>query len=233
MECSEFRLLAGGDPRHLDPEAEAHGAACPRCAEFLRQTLGMDAVLRRALEVPVREPVAEPRKVVPFPAAARVALGDRRRWMALAASIVGGVLVGSLLWVSGPRASLAEAVIGHMSHEPEAMTAEAARPDSAEVERILERAGVRLRPGAGEVTYANSCLLRGHFVPHLVLRTDRGPVTVLVLRHERVSVATPLNDDGYAGTILPAGPGSIAIVGTPDVDPSDVARRIVSLLEWL
>ena len=154
MECSEFRLRAGGDPRHLDPEAEAHRAACPRCAEFLRQTLGMDAVLLEALKVPMKEPVAvpEPRKIVTFPAAARVALADRRRWMALAASIVGGVLVGSLLWVSGPRASLAEAVIGHMAHEPDAMTVEAPPPDSAKVERILERAGVRLQPAAGEVT---------------------------------------------------------------------------------
>jgi len=42
-----------------------------------------------------------------------------RRWYALAASIVAGVLVGSLLWVGGPRNSLAQDVLAHMDHEPE------------------------------------------------------------------------------------------------------------------
>ena len=89
MECTEFRTLAGGDPRHLEPEAEEHRASCPHCDEFLRQALAMDAVIRRALEVPV----PRSRGTLEFPAAARAALSNRSRWLALAASIVGGVLV--------------------------------------------------------------------------------------------------------------------------------------------
>ena len=38
--------------------------------------------------------------------------------------------------------------------------------------------------GAGLVSYANSCVFRGHHVPHLVVQTEAGPVTVMVLVHE-------------------------------------------------
>ena len=103
MECLEFRRAAGADPGHLSVEAAAHRDDCPKCAEFLRQTLALDERILAALRVPVpeRNAAAVTPNVVAFP---RI---ERRRWMALAASIAGGVLVGSLLWVSGPRTSLA------------------------------------------------------------------------------------------------------------------------------
>ena len=110
---------------------------------------------------------------------------DRRRWYALAASIVAGVLVGSLLWVGGPRNSLAQDVLAHMDHEPEAFVVTTTPADAAVLGRVLERGGIRLRPEVGTVSYANSCRFRGRTVPHLVVQTDGGPVTVMVLRNER------------------------------------------------
>lgn len=233
MECSEFRLLAGGDPRHLDAAAEAHRAACPRCAEFLQQTLGMDAVIRRALEVPVTERVearAAP-QVVAFPSAVRVALGDRRRWMALAASIVGGVLVGTLLWLASPRHSLARDLVEHMGHEPLAL-ASSAPADPAVLDAVLEREGIRLRPGPGTVSYARSCEFRGQTVPHLVVQTDHGPVTVMVLRNERPSSPVDFNEQGYSGRIVPAGPGSIAVIGGAGTDVGQAAAEVLAAVTW-
>jgi len=226
MECLEFRREAGADPRHLGLEAAAHCDACPACAESLRRTLELDEKIFAALMVPVPDG-ARAGRVVRFP---RI---ERRRWMALAASIVGGVFVGSLLWVGGPRASLAEDVVKHMGHEPEAMVSTSSGADPAEVAAVLERAGVRLRPGIGTVSYASTCPFRGEKVPHLVVQTAVGPMTVMVLRHEKVAVPVDFDEGGYAGTIVPAGPGSIAVIGhAPTADLEQVAAQVRNAVQW-
>jgi hypothetical protein len=229
MQCLEFRQAAGADPKHLNAEAGAHRDACPKCAEFLRQMLALDERILAALSVPVPERAAAKLapNVVAFP---RI---ERRRWMALAASIAGGVMVGTLLWVSGPRASLAEDVVRHMAHEPGVMVQTSAPADAAKLGRVLERGGIRLDPDAGLVSYAETCRFRGRNVPHLVVQTDAGPVTVMVLPRERVAAPVQFDDGGYAGTILPAGPGSIAVLGHEPREVIDqVAERVAAAVEW-
>jgi hypothetical protein len=70
-----------------------------------------------------------------------------------------------------------------------------------------------LSAAAGIVSYAASCAFRGHRVPHLVVQTPSGPVTVMVLVHESVSRPTQFDEQGYRGTIVPMpGHGSIAVL---------------------
>jgi hypothetical protein len=229
MQCLEFRRAAGADPRHLDAAVREHSDTCPKCAEFLRQTLALDERILAALRVAVPEGAgpASASKVVALP------LLDRRRWMALAASIAGGVLVGTLLWVSGPRASLAEDVVRHMAHEPGVMVQTSAPADPAKLERVLDRGGIRLDPDVGLVSYAETCRFRGRKVPHLVVQTDAGPATVMVLPHESVAAPVQFDEGGYSGTILPAGSGSIAVLGHEPQEVIDqVAERVAAAVEW-
>ena len=223
MNCLQFRRAAGADPGHLSPEAAAHRDTCPACAEYLRDLLAMDATIRRALEVPVMDrPRASVPRARPMPAP--------RRWLALAASIVAGVLVGSVLWIGGPRASLAREVLNHVEQEPHSLTA--THSDPAVVGRVLQAGGIRLRPGAADVVYANSCPFRGRIVPHLVVRTAQGPVTVLVLRDEALARPVRVNDAGFRGSLVPAGPGSIAVLGDRRSDLSEITARLASAIEW-
>lgn len=227
MECLEFRRAAGADPTHLSADARAHRDACPRCCEYLRQTLVLDEGVLAALRVPVpdRAPNVGQSLAAALPAI------DRRRWFALAASIVAGVAVGSLLWVAGPRESLAHEVVEHMSHEPDAMiTVNPADP--SHVEEVLERGRIRLRPGIGTVSYASTCPFRGEKVPHLVVQTGLGPVTVMVLRNEKVAAPVRFDEQGYSGTIMPAGPGSIAVIGTAHANLETVTERVLEAVEW-
>ena len=228
MDCLEFRRLAGADPQHPDAAVLEHAAGCPRCAGYLRRTLELDRRILAALSVPV-SPQDAGRVAAP---AAPIPGLDRRRWYALAASIVAGVLVGSLLWLGGPRNSLAQDVLAHMDHEPEAFVVTAVPADPAVLGRVLERGGIRLRPEVGTVSYANSCWFRGRKVPHLVVQTDGGPVTVMVLRNERPDTAVAFAEHGFSGTIVPAGPGSIAVVGTGDADLAQVTERVLAAVDW-
>ena len=227
MDCLEFRRLAGADPQHPDAAVLEHAAGCPRCAGYLRQTLELDRHILAALSVPV-PPIAGRAKV----AAASVPGLDRRRWYALAASIVAGVLVGSLLWVGGPRNSLAQDVLAHMDHEPEAFVVTTTPADDAVLGRVLERGGIRLRPEVGTVSYANSCRFRGRTVPHLVVQTDGGPVTVMVLRNEPLDAPVRFAEDRFTGTIVPAGPGSIAVIGGSDAELEQITERVLAAVDW-
>ena len=227
MDCLEFRRLAGADPQHPDAAVLEHAAGCPRCAGYLRQTLELDRHILAALSVPV--PLVAGRAKS---AAASVSGLDRRRWYALAASIVAGVLVGSLLWVGGPRNSLAQDVLAHMDHEPEAFVVTTTPADDAVLGRALERGGIRLRPEVGTVSYANSCRFRGRTVPHLVVQTDGGPVTVMVLRNEPLDAPVRFAEDRFTGTIVPAGPGSIAVIGGSDAELEQITERVLAAVDW-
>lgn len=220
--------MVGADPAHLEAEARAHAGSCAACAEYLRQTLALDARILAALRVPVPAvPTGETR-----PGAGRIPPVDRRRWLALAASVVGGAVIGSLLWIGGPRDSLAVDLVEHLNHEPEAMVLTQAPGDPAQLGAVLERGGIRLRPGIGMVSFANSCSFRGRTVPHLVVQTERGPVTVMVLRWESVASPVRFAEQGYSGTIVPAGPGSIAVIGAGDVDLAQVTMLVRESVEW-
>ena len=83
----------------------------------------------------------------------------------------------------------------------------------AAVAEVLGPAGMRLGSGAGTVSFAARCVFDGRVVPHLVVQTPEGPVTVLVLSHRTVARPVRFDEQGYAGIVLPAPRGSIAVVG--------------------
>ncbi len=230
MECLEFRRQAGADPQHLGLEARQHAAACSRCTGHLAALLALDERILTALQVPVQVPGAA---AAPRRGGAAVAGLDRRRWMALAASIIGGVLVGTLLWVGGPRNSLAQDLIEHLDHEPGALVATKRPEEDAVLGKVLERGGIRLRPDAPLVSYASSCRFRRHTVPHLVVQTIGGPVTVMVLRNEKPASPVHFDEQGFVGQIVPAGPGSIAVIGADGADLEEIAARVLAAVEWL
>jgi hypothetical protein len=239
-DCVAFRQAAGAEPDHLPRSAAAHAAGCADCAAHLRQLLALDALLLEALRVPVP---AAPGRVADLPVrsggagAAGLRWPTRQRWLALAASVLGGVAIGTLLWVSSPRASLAEALVEHMAHEPESMVVTTAPVDPDTLATVLAAGGIRLRAEAGKVSYANTCEFRGAQVPHLVVQTARGPITVMILRGERAAARSSFELAGHHGAIVPAGPGSVAVIGVDRESDREfingIARELADAIEWL
>jgi hypothetical protein len=156
----------------------------------------------------------------------------RSRWASLAGSILAGVVAGAWLWSGGPGNSLADDLLSHLEDDAAARAPGGPVP-SAVASRVLEQGGIRLRPGAGAVLYANTCRFRGRAVPHLVLRTEAGPATLLVLRHEPVDAAEDFTGGGFSGRILPSGPGSLVVVGADGLDIDRIAPRMQAAIEWL
>ncbi len=102
---------------------------------------------------------------------------------------------------------------------------------------VLKDSKLRLLPAAGTVSYASSCSFRGHKVPHLVVQTPSGPVTVMVLVHEPLRKSVQFDEQGYRGTIVPMpGHGSIAVLmqdsGIERGEIERVAARVEDAIEW-
>jgi hypothetical protein len=220
--CLEFRRRIGAEPLASDAEVEAHRRECPACARHQDELRAMDGLIRRALEV---SPPAGPRAA---PAPEQV---PRRRLFAIAASLAAGVAVGLLVFVTAPREAIAREVIGHVLHEPGAMDRTAPLP-AGDLDGVLGPEGLRLRPDAGDVTFASRCVFDGRVVPHFVVRTPQGPVTVLVLPHRSVGRPLRLAEQGFTGVVLPAPRGAIAVVGQGVADIDAVAREVFDAVDW-
>lgn len=224
MNCLEFRRRVGAEPALAVSEIEAHRRECPACARHQDELRAMDSLIGRALAIDasrIRKPDA----------AAKAGKAQRSRFLALAASIVIGLAVGIALWVSSPRASLAHEVFGHVAREPESMISTAPIEPGA-LAGVLDPEGTKLRPGIVDVSFAARCVFEGHVVPHLVVRTPQGTVTVLLLRHRSVSAPVRIAEQGYEGIVLPAPRGSIAIVGRDQKDLDAIATLVFTALDW-
>ncbi|HEU0225155.1 MAG TPA: DUF3379 family protein [Steroidobacteraceae bacterium] len=222
--CLEFRRQAGAEPARSGPEFDAHRRECPACARYQDELRAMDALMRRALAVDAA------RLALPKPRAAGSGDG-RQRWYALAASVVMAVAAGLVLLTSAPRESVAREVLDHVAHEPGALTASQPVAPAA-LAGVLDPDGTRLRPGIGDVSFAARCVHQGHVVPHLVLRRPEGAVTVLILRHRTVDGPLRFEENGFAGVVLPAPRGSIAVVGRDHPDLEGVARQVFEAVDW-
>lgn len=224
MNCLEFRRQAGAEPAVGGPEFDAHRRECAACARHQDELRALDALIARALAV-------DPARIRRPAAGAGGVPATRRRYLAIAASIVVGLSVGLVLLVSAPRASIAREVVDHVVHEPGTMNLLVPVAAGA-LAGVLDPEGTRLRPGIGDVTFAARCVHQGHVVPHLVVRMPEGAVTVLLLRHREIDEPVQIAEQGLEGVVLPAPRGSIAIVGRGLKDPAGIAQKVFEAVDW-
>ena len=227
MEHAQYRSAIMADPHNSDAELRAHREACAECRAFTEQLLNFESRLERAMRVAIPSKA----DVLPFARERGNAPSVVRRWMAIAASVLLGAAIVGGVWLVVPQSSLAAAVVAHMAGEPEAWQHTEAVPQP-ELADVLKDSKLRLKTDAGIVSYAASCAFRGHHVPHLVVQTSSGPVTVMVLVHESVRRVTPFDEQGYRGTIVPVpGHGSIAVLMRDSGVGADEIKRIAAQVD--
>jgi len=240
MDCTQYRRSVLIDPRDANPELAAHRAACQTCGEYTDRLLRFETRLRRALQVDAS--VGGAGRVVALRAhgsrAATRRVFERRGWLAIAASVLLAAVVAGGLWLAVPGSSLAADVVTHMAGEPEAWRRTDVPVPESDLSAVLRNSHLRLNPDVGVVSYAQSCLFRGHRVPHLVVQSATGPVTVMVLVHESVHKSVQFDEDGYRGVIVPvAGHGSLAVLTRGDAmdvkSVRSIAARVLDAIIWI
>jgi hypothetical protein len=252
MDCAHFRRSILADPHDPDALLREHRESCHECNAFSERLLRFESRLERALRVAVPPEASLAREVreaslpteAPLPADNVVPLrarspraAHRKGWLAMAASVLLAVVVAGGLWLSVPGPSLAADVVTHMRGEPQAWRRTDVPVQSSKLEDVLRDSHLRLAAGTGIVSYANSCEFRGHQVPHLVVQTEAGPVTVMVLVHERAPKPVQFDEQGYRGVIVPvAGHGSLAVLtrdSAADLKTIEhIAHRVLDSIIW-
>jgi hypothetical protein len=242
MLCMDYRRMLLADPHNPSAEMRLHVAGCPECTKYTERLLRFEGRLDRALRLNSLAPAA-PRQAQPtaplpqFGTPAARPVRRRRRWLAAAASVMVAAVVAGGLWLIAPGRSLAAAVVDHMAGEPDAWARTEVPVAETRLDAVLIQSHVRLRADAGLVSYANSCEFRGHTVPHLVLQTEGGPVTVMVLSHETVARAVHFDEQGYRGVVVPLqGHGSLAVLERGDAMNMKVveaiAAKVQGAIDW-
>lgn len=227
MNCHESQTALAADPGTHDPQVLAHLESCAQCASYRRDMQEMDRLIQRALAVPVDASITSVRTAAP----ARTKRMFHRGWQ-IAASLLLSVTIGASIWVASTRDSLAEQMVQHTQHESFAYVRTDEHADPATVEQVLGSSGVKLRAGALHVSYAAHCPFRGGRVPHLVVQTDEGPVTVFVMPNETSTKSTKrFNEEGYEGVIVPAPRGVLAVLGK-NVPVEDVVHEVLAAIEY-
>jgi Protein of unknown function (DUF3379) len=244
MDCANYRRSMMVDPRDRDPALSEHRAVCHDCNLYTERLLRFESRLERALGVSVpaqgqSAAKAGTARAAPYRGgwADRRGWGSRKGWLAMAASVLLAVVVAGGLWLSVPKSSLAADVVTHMAGEPQAWRRTDEPVPMPSLEDVLRNSRLRLGAGAGIVSYAASCEFRGHRVPHLVVQTESGPVTVMVLVHEHVPKSVQFDEQGYRGVIVPVpGHGSLAVLTHgPSTDlhtVEHIATRVLDSIVW-
>ncbi|MGH8284419.1 MAG: DUF3379 family protein [Steroidobacteraceae bacterium] len=194
--------------------------ACAACRGFRDEMTMLDGRIRRALE-------REPRDL----AVVRARKGHAPRVWAMAASFLVAVAAGVLIWALRPSDTLAAEIAAHVGGEPASWSQREPVPRSA-LDFVVRDAHIEIDASDGRVVYAHSCVFRGRTVPHLVVSTAQGPVTVIVLRHEGVESPRRFNEGGYSGLLLPSAGGAIAVLARGDADIEKASREIQTIVRW-
>lgn len=220
MNCDQFRHRLMIDPYSRDAGFLAHAAACSSCANAFEEAKRLEGRLRAALEAEL--------------AGADVMESRLASGVTVWLRPVHGLLVLPLLiaavWFGlkggGSVTDWEEVVLGHIQSEPAHLRAVGQVPWSR-VNLLFRGLGVEADPDIEPAAYAGRCLIGPREGVHLVIRGERGPVTVLLMPGEPLSTERRFEGAGLEGVVLPADFGNLALMGAPGEPLETRARRLL------
>ena len=204
MNCLDYRrtLLAGeGETDAM----KAHRLQCAPCAQLLEENAAFESELRRGLAVPVA-PGFEDRL-------AQAGGAGRRRFLAAAgiATLASGT--GLYLWLAR-QDPLAMACIDFVMKEEAKSIMMGAMPRADAARALAGSLPIERLQAIGQVMHIGPCPFNGATAYHVVLAVPQGKVTLLVMPASAAGNTRRADHDGLYASVVPAGKGSVGIVGT-------------------
>ena len=234
MNCEEYRQTIAADPSYEG--GEAHLSACAGCKAYRDEMRSFDQRIGRALEISVPElrtpelPDIDTSDVVSLPVRRRVATPVR---LAVAATVVLAAFIGfRMIGGNVTYPSLADEIVAHLDHEPYALRVTDEAVSDRRLAKVVPGDVANMNHDAGLITYAQTCVINGRKIPHLVIQGAQGPVTILLLPDEAIDDAVQLEGESINGVLLPVGGGSVAIIGERDEQLDAIQENVVNSVMW-
>jgi len=208
MNCLEFRRELGANPHSTDAAFLRHRQECAGCAEAFARASGFEITLRRAMDIPAPEQLAESILLAQATREQRQRQFYRRTSvLALAASVV-------LAFGIGMRARaepLTVLAVDHLREEAAALTlTKPVAPQS--VREAFATRGITLTDVPEGVSFVGCCPMGRHLTVHLVMRDNNQPVTVIYVVDQRDGSRTDFQREGWRGRSVPLGGGTLILL---------------------
>ncbi len=233
MDCTLIRERIESDPARLDDATVAHLQHCTACSAYADRVHNAERLINQALRFDV---TALRRSATKTPVADSPWARHRVAISGFAAALVLGVAVwfGMQADPNADAAGLVAEVVGHWYEEPGSWVQTDVQVSAASLEQVVSGQAEIDIAELGLLSYAQSCFVRGEWVPHLVLQGEQGPVMLLLLPNEVVDEPLPLElpEEGLSGVIVPHGDGSIAIMGSDSEPMTPIRDRLGASVEW-
>ena len=143
------------------------------------------------------------------------------------------VLLGfGMLGQQQNQSSLADQIVAHIEHESFSIKVSDKGVSDDRLSRVIPANISSLDHSAGLITYAQSCVINGHQIPHLVVQGANGPVTILLMPFEKIDEAEEIHSGTVNGYIFPVGNGSVAIVGENEGDLKKIEKEVKDSVKW-
>lgn len=218
MNCIEFRRALLVDPRRLCEAALRHAEQCGACRSVRARALEFEREIEYALRVPVTGSLA---RALPGP---RTIPRPLRR-VAFAAGLLLAAAVGVLVAI--PRADpLVRAGIEFVVYDEARSIVDAGATDWRTIQRAAEEMGVSLPKQLGTMRYVCLYPLAAGPAHHLLVKTPFGKITLLLIPDHPAAAHATGAAHGLRASVLPAGRGSVIIVG----ESARGVRSVESLL---
>ncbi len=225
--CLDFRREKLADPKRLSAAARTHAHECSACREFARGIDSHATQVDTALAVPVPEGLVD--RVL-----LRVHYGRGRPWTlwALAASVVFSLGLGVKQWQPRQTPDAARVAIEHVLHEPQAFT-DARLADPDQFRFVLANFGGEMQASLGTVRYMKLCPVAQGTAWHIVLDTEVGEVTLLLIPDAKATGEVYRGTlGGYSAQILPGGQGYVAIITRSPHTLDKATRMLDERVRW-
>jgi len=234
MNCTDYKNALTAEPEFHDESR--HADSCADCKAYSVELLALQEKLVAAMEISVPELVMP--ELADIETENVVSLSSRfvtpkPVWFAMAATVLLVVFVGiRMTGTDVTDVALAEQVLAHVDHVSLAVQASSTPVSDQQLTLAVPKNIASVNHDVGLVTFAESCIINGNIVPHLIIQGARGPITVLLMPDEALAEATILDGVNIKGIMLPVGNGSIAIIGDRDEPLDQIKESILNSVVW-
>lgn len=220
MNCLDYRraLLSGTSETE---GLRAHRIGCASCTETHKEHLAFEGELRRAMEVPVPQGMAD-RLAQPALHPARL---DRRRFLAAAAVAAGAIGIGIYAW-RGRDDPIAMASIEFVMKEEAKSIMMGSMPREEAARMLADSLPLERIERIGQIRHIAPCPFGGGTAYNVVVMVPQDKVSLLVMPDRAVAADGHASFDGMHASVVPLRKGSVGIVGASAAVVDSVAGAL-------
>lgn len=230
-----FRHTAIATPHDKSDDFLQRVADSDKDKKLVKQAKDFDANLQSLLKVDVPEGLADKILLEQSFEIENERIKSNRWHIAVAASIafVIGITLPLLSNFSHYPADIGEVAMQHVTDEYYFTTKTNEQADLKMVNAKLARYGAHATEDLGDVTYVNYCSFKGTPALHMVMRGEKGQITVFVVPKDAKFIETAeFSNQHLKGITEKMGNANVVIVGERDESLQKVRNAMETNIKW-